>query len=176
RIGSPISSCHACSPDRGSLRTTSPPWATADCSTATWDGVSRPTTWTPSTSRTRTHDERTASHTVAPCRRHPLHRSRTAGAGLRRRTPHTRCGGTEGRVITQPSPATTRPAPDPYQQKVIDATERSIRVVAPAGSGKTETLARRVEERIRQGIPGHRILVLTFDRNAAESFRSKMRN
>lgn len=79
-------------------------------------------------------------------------------------------------MITQPSPATTRPAPDPYQQKVIDATERSIRVVAPAGSGKTETLARRVEERIRQGIPGHRILVLTFDRNAAESFRSKMRN
>src|SRR5690606_28219940 len=121
-------------------------------------------------------DARSAAHTGAPRRRHPFDRSRTAGAGLRRRTPHTRCGGTEGRVITQTSPATTRPAPDPYQQKVIDATERSIRVVAPAGSGKTETLARRVEERIRQGIPPHRILVLTFDRNAAESFRSKMRN
>ncbi len=78
-------------------------------------------------------------------------------------------------MIAQPHP-TTRPAPDQYQQKVIDATERSIRVVAPAGSGKTETLARRVEARIRQGVPASRILVLTFDRNAAESFRAKLRN
>lgn len=77
-------------------------------------------------------------------------------------------------MIARPH-ATTRPAPDPYQQKVIDAAERSIRVVAPAGSGKTETLARRVEARIHQGVPAHRILVLTFDRNAAESFRAKMR-
>lgn len=37
------------------------------------------------------------------------------------------------------------PTPDEFQRRVINATERSIRVVAPAGSGKTETLARRVE-------------------------------
>jgi DNA helicase-2/ATP-dependent DNA helicase PcrA len=76
---------------------------------------------------------------------------------------------------TMPS-ISTRPTLDEYQQRVIDATERSIRVVAPAGSGKTETLARRVEERIRQGIPANRILVLTFDRNAADSFRAKLRS
>lgn len=73
------------------------------------------------------------------------------------------------------TPTNTRPEPDAFQQHVIDATGRSIRVVAPAGSGKTETLARRVEERIRQGVPASRILVLTFDRNAADSFRSKLR-
>jgi len=79
--------------------------------------------------------------------------------------------------VTEPAttPTNSNPIPDAFQQRVIDAPERSIRVVAPAGSGKTETLARRVEERIRQGIPPHRILVLTFDRNAAESFRSKLR-
>lgn len=67
------------------------------------------------------------------------------------------------------------PEPDEFQQRVIDAPERSVRVVAPAGSGKTETLARRVEARIRQGVAPRRILVLTFDRNAAESFRAKLR-
>lgn len=67
------------------------------------------------------------------------------------------------------------PVPDEFQQRVIDAPEQSIRVVAPAGSGKTETLARRVESRIRQGVAPRRILVLTFDRNAAESFRAKLR-
>jgi DNA helicase-2/ATP-dependent DNA helicase PcrA len=75
--------------------------------------------------------------------------------------------------ITIDSPPT--PAPDAFQQRVIDATERSIRVVAPAGSGKTETLARRVEQRIRDGVSPRRILVLTFDRNAAGSFREKLR-
>ncbi|HVL26206.1 MAG TPA: ATP-dependent helicase [Thermomicrobiales bacterium] len=79
-------------------------------------------------------------------------------------------------MIEAPSPSTIEiPAPDAFQQRVIDAPERSIRVVAPAGSGKTETLARRVEKRIRDGVSPRRILVLTFDRNAAESFRAKLR-
>lgn len=62
------------------------------------------------------------------------------------------------------------PAPDDYQQQVIDATERSLRVIAPAGAGKTQTLVRRVMERIESGVPARRILVLTFDRNAKRSF------
>lgn len=78
--------------------------------------------------------------------------------------------------LAAPAPiaAPAIPTPDSFQQRVIDATEHSIRVVAPAGSGKTETLARRVEARIRQGVPARRILVLTFDRNAADSFRAKL--
>jgi DNA helicase II / ATP-dependent DNA helicase PcrA len=75
-------------------------------------------------------------------------------------------------AIALDSPST--PSPDAFQQRVIDAPERSIRVVAPAGSGKTETLARRVEKRIREGVSPRRILVLTFDRNAAASFRAKL--
>jgi len=64
----------------------------------------------------------------------------------------------------------TLPPPDPFQQEVIAATERSLRVIAPAGAGKTQTLVRRVARRIEAGAAPRRILVLTFDRNAKASF------
>lgn len=66
--------------------------------------------------------------------------------------------------------ADTPPPPDPFQQEVIAAGEDSLRVIAPAGAGKTQTLVRRVVRRIDDGIPPRRILVLTFDRNAKASF------
>ena len=60
--------------------------------------------------------------------------------------------------------------PDHFQQQAIDSTARGIRIVAPAGSGKSETLARRVAKRIDQdGINPRRILVLTFDNAAKKS-------
>lgn len=61
--------------------------------------------------------------------------------------------------------------PDTYQQAVIASTERSIRVLAPAGSGKTETLARRVGARIAAGVPAREILILTFDNQAKGAFQ-----
>jgi len=61
--------------------------------------------------------------------------------------------------------------PDTYQQAVIASTERSIRVLAPAGSGKTETLSRRVGARIAAGVPPRRILILTFDNQAKLAFQ-----
>lgn len=64
----------------------------------------------------------------------------------------------------------TLPPPDPYQQAVIAAGGQSLRVIAPAGAGKTQTLVRRVARRITEGVPPRRILVLTFDRNAKASF------
>ncbi|MGC4192859.1 MAG: ATP-dependent helicase [Thermomicrobiales bacterium] len=64
----------------------------------------------------------------------------------------------------------TLPPPDMFQQDVITATESSLRVIAPAGAGKTQTLVRRVARRIEDGVPPRRILVLTFDRNAKASF------
>lgn len=75
-----------------------------------------------------------------------------------------------------PDLTTTPDAPqlDRYQQAVVDADDRSIRVVAPAGSGKTETLARRVQARIAAGIQAHRILLLTFDNNARQSILDKL--
>ena len=66
------------------------------------------------------------------------------------------------------------PTLDPFQQKVVDATATSIRMVAPAGSGKTETLARRVQARIAGGIAPNRILLLTFDNNARQSVLRKL--
>ena len=60
--------------------------------------------------------------------------------------------------------------PDHFQQQAIDSTARGIRIVAPAGSGKSETLARRVAKRIeKDGIDPRRILVLTFDNAAKKS-------
>ncbi|MGI8484551.1 MAG: ATP-dependent helicase [Thermomicrobiales bacterium] len=69
-----------------------------------------------------------------------------------------------------PRPKPDLPVPDEFQQLVIDATETSLRVIAPAGAGKTQTLVRRVMQRIEDGVPARRILVLTFDRNAKRSF------
>ncbi|MBA2246731.1 MAG: ATP-dependent helicase, partial [Chloroflexia bacterium] len=63
---------------------------------------------------------------------------------------------------------------DEFQQRVVDAPERSIRVLAPAGSGKTETLVRRVQKRVGDGVDSRRILVLTFDTNANGAFIAKM--
>lgn len=66
------------------------------------------------------------------------------------------------------------PKLDRFQQAVVNAPGRSLRVVAPAGSGKTETLARRVEARVADGADPRRILLLTFDNNAKSSIVSKL--
>jgi len=75
--------------------------------------------------------------------------------------------------MTAPVPAPHEPDPD--QRKVIASRDRSIRVLAPAGSGKTETLGRRVAERIADGVPPGRILILTFDNQARNSFQQTLR-
>lgn len=61
--------------------------------------------------------------------------------------------------------------PDAFQQAVIASPERSIRVLAPAGSGKTETLGRRVGARIAAGVNPREILILTFDNQAKAAFQ-----
>lgn len=65
---------------------------------------------------------------------------------------------------------------DTFQQEAIDSTDRGIRIVAPAGSGKTETIARRVARNIEQGMDRDRILVLTFDNNAKKSLESFLKD
>ncbi len=68
------------------------------------------------------------------------------------------------------SPSTSH-APDASQQQVVTSSQRSIRVIAPAGSGKTETLAHRAGHLIDSGVPPSRILILTFDNQAGASFK-----
>jgi len=63
---------------------------------------------------------------------------------------------------------------DASQETVIASRALGIRVVAPAGSGKTETLVRRAVKRIeKDGIRPERLLVLTFDNSAKKSFEQK---
>ncbi|MGB3328025.1 MAG: UvrD-helicase domain-containing protein [Thermomicrobiales bacterium] len=60
---------------------------------------------------------------------------------------------------------------DESQLAVIHAREQAIRLVAPAGSGKTETLVRRVIERTgKEGIDPRKVLMLTFDNNGKQAF------
>jgi 3-hydroxybutyrate dehydrogenase len=47
--------------------------------------------------------------------------------------------------------------------------------LAPAGSGKTQTMINCVVERIRSGVKPDRILLLTFDNSAATSLKTKLR-
>lgn len=62
-----------------------------------------------------------------------------------------------------------KPVADTYQQKVIESSEPTIRLLAPAGSGKTQTVVNRVLHRLKSGLKPERILVLTFDTAAASS-------
>lgn len=74
-------------------------------------------------------------------------------------------------ISTQAALSTFRPVADRFQQQVIDCTDRTIRLVAPAGSGKTQTMINRVLTRIKGGVAPDRILLLTFDKSAAGSLK-----
>jgi len=63
---------------------------------------------------------------------------------------------------------------DSAQAHVIVSTARTIRVVAPAGSGKTQTIINRALKKISDGTSADRMLLLTFDNAAAFSLRSKL--
>ncbi len=63
---------------------------------------------------------------------------------------------------------------DSDQKQVINAAGRTIRVIAPAGSGKTQTMINRVLFKANAAEPADRFLILTFDRSAAASLTSKL--
>ena len=63
---------------------------------------------------------------------------------------------------------------DPDQRSVVACTDRTIRVVAPAGAGKTKTVVERVVNRLARGMDPRRVLVLTFDTSAAAAVASRL--
>jgi hypothetical protein len=67
------------------------------------------------------------------------------------------------------------PEGDKFQRAVIDSQHRTIRVLAPAGSGKTKTVINRVLRLVADGLKPERILVLTFDRAPASSLNDTLR-
>ncbi len=77
-------------------------------------------------------------------------------------------------LATQEALKAFRPTADEFQRQVVEAPENTVRIVAPAGSGKTQTIINRVLTRIQNGAKPSSILVLTFDNAAATSLRDKL--
>lgn len=77
-------------------------------------------------------------------------------------------------ISTRAALSSFKPISDPFQQDVIDRRERTIRLVAPAGSGKTQTMVNRILTRVKEGLAPSRILLLTFDRSAAGSLEHSL--
>lgn len=63
---------------------------------------------------------------------------------------------------------------DKDQQLVVDHKNGHALVLAGAGSGKTESTTRRAIQRIIDGVPGERILLLTFTNKAAKEMRERI--
>lgn len=61
---------------------------------------------------------------------------------------------------------------DLHQRKLIDSTSRFVRVVAPAGSGKTRSLIAKAVQLLRN-VPNANILCLTFTNAAANEFKER---
>ncbi len=66
--------------------------------------------------------------------------------------------------------------PNEDQLRAINATSKGIRIVAPAGSGKTDTLVLRTIHLIEEKrVDPKRILILSFDNSARQAFEQKFR-
>ena len=63
---------------------------------------------------------------------------------------------------------------DPDQEAFIASEAATIRLLAPAGSGKTQSIANRILRRVAGGRPPGQFLVLTFDNAAALSLRERL--
>ncbi len=63
---------------------------------------------------------------------------------------------------------------DPSQMAAVDSIAGPIRVLAPAGSGKTKTLINRILNLLNQGIPAEKILALAFNKKARDEMQERL--
>jgi len=63
---------------------------------------------------------------------------------------------------------------DASQQAAVISVNGPIRVLAPAGSGKTKTLVNRILHMLNQGIPAEKILALAFNKKARDEMQDRL--
>jgi superfamily I DNA/RNA helicase/very-short-patch-repair endonuclease len=63
---------------------------------------------------------------------------------------------------------------DHDQQAAATSVNGPIRVLAPAGSGKTKTLVNRILHMLNQGIPAEKILALAFNKKARDEMQDRL--
>ena len=63
---------------------------------------------------------------------------------------------------------------DASQQAAVNSVNGPIRVLAPAGSGKTKTLVNRILYMLNQGIPAEKILALAFNKKARDEMQDRL--
>ncbi|HJS18818.1 MAG TPA: UvrD-helicase domain-containing protein [Anaerolineales bacterium] len=63
---------------------------------------------------------------------------------------------------------------DPSQREAVETVSGPIRVLAPAGSGKTRTLVNRILSLLNQGIAAERILALAFNKKARDEMQDRL--
>lgn len=63
---------------------------------------------------------------------------------------------------------------DESQRKALEFITGPIRVLAPAGSGKTKTLINRIAYLLNKGVDSNSILALAFNKKAAEEMRQRL--
>ncbi len=102
-------------------------------------------------------------------------------AGLRRTSRRRRgahavaeMGAATGAAVSTGAPASDVVRLDAAQRAAVEHRRGPARVLAPAGSGKTKTLVSRVAELVARGVDPGSILLLAFNRKAAEQLEERL--
>jgi superfamily I DNA/RNA helicase len=77
-------------------------------------------------------------------------------------------------IDARPALKAFQPSADEDQLSLIHAPHQTIRLIAPAGYGKTQTIINRALHLAKKGTRPERILCLTFDNSAASALRQKV--
>ncbi len=91
-----------------------------------------------------------------------------------RRRRGTQAGAAEGAAASAVTPASDGVRLDAAQRAAVAHGHGPARVLAPAGSGKTKTLISRVAELVARGVDPGGILLLAFNRKAAEQLEERL--
>jgi DNA helicase-2/ATP-dependent DNA helicase PcrA len=78
------------------------------------------------------------------------------------------------RIVTGPSLPDVSTDLDPDQRRLVESGNATIRLLAPAGAGKTHCIVNKVVALLHQGADPKRMLLVTFDRNSANELQGRL--